>query len=448
MTTEKGNKKILIENWKPVLEQDGVAKIENSHRQYVTAQLLENADMEAKNLASQLQEQNLNEAAPTNVTAGIQNFNPVLINLIRRSAPNMIAFDLTGVQPMSGPTGLIFALRAHSGAQPDSTAVDTSGTKRDQWAEDGKAPTELFKDQADTQLSGTGTHNPGYSAYAVGSGLATSDGEALGAVGSFNEVSITIEKVTVTAKTRALKAEYSLELQQDLKAIHGLDAETELSNILATEILAEINREVVETVRRVAKIAPGEKQYASGVLVVDTFGATILGTAGVFDLEVNTDGRWQAEKFKALLFKINKEANAIAKDTRRGRGNFIVASSDVVSALDLSGKLDYAPRVENDLNADDTGPTFVGTLQGRYKVYVDPFLTYDEIIVGYKGNSPFDAGMFYCPYVPLQMVKAMGENTFQPKMAFKTRYGIVANPFTTNNLHGNSYYRKFRILNL
>lgn len=439
-TESKGMAAVLQEKWDPILNVDGVEKIADRHRRLVTAQLLENTE------TVQLQ-----EAGPTNQTAGVQNFDPVLINLIRRAAPNLIAYDLTGVQPMTGPTGLIFALRAHMGAQPDPTAVDSNGNVRDQWAAAGKADNELFKDAAPTGStgSGTGTAAPGYPNYTVGTGVSTGTGEAFGATGgtAFNEVSFTIEKTSVTAKTRALKAEYTMELQQDLKAIHGLDAETELSNILSTEILAEINREVVETVRRVAKVGAAEKTFSNGALVEDSNGP-VLGTAGVWDLEVNTDGRWQAEKMKSLLFKIGKEANAIAKDTRRGRGNFIVVSSDVATALDLAGKIDYAPAVDNNLNADDTGVTYLGMLQGRYRVYIDPYLTYDEVLVGYKGSNAFDAGLFYCPYVPLQMVKAVGENTFQPKMAFKTRYGMVANPFTTLNLHGNSYFRKFRVVNL
>lgn len=434
----KGIASVLKEKWEPILAAEGVAPIKDSHKQFVTAKLLENTEVAM-----------IQEAGPTNQTAGVQNFDPVLINLIRRAAPNLIAYDMTGVQPMSGPTGLIFALRAHAGAQPNPAGSDSNGPLRSQWAAAGKAPNELFKDAANTAFSGTGTNQPGYPNYNVGTGMSTGSAEALGAQGggTFNEVSFSIEKTTVEAKSRALKAEYTMELQQDLKAIHGLDAETELSNILSTEILAEINREVVETVRRVAKVGAAEKTYSNGGLVTDSNGA-VLGTAGVFDLEVNTDGRWQAEKLKALLLKIGKEANAIAKDTRRGRGNFIVVSSDVATALDLAGKIDYAPAVDNTLNADDTGVTFLGTLQGRYKVFIDPYLTYDEVIVGYKGSNAFDAGMFYCPYVPLQMVKALDQNTFQPKMAFKTRYGMVSNPFTTMNLNGNSYFRKFRVTNL
>lgn len=436
----KGQSGVLQEKWDAILNVDGLDSIKNNHKRFVTAKLLENTEQVT-----------LAEAGPTNQTVGVKNFDPVLINLIRRAAPNLIAYDLTGVQPMSGPTGLIFALRAHAGAQPNPSTPDSNGTIRDTWAINGKAPNELFKDAANTGAggSGTGSAAPGYPSYTVGGGLSTGAAEALGASGggSFNEVSFTIEKTSVEAKTRALKAEYTMELQQDLKAIHGLDAETELSNILSTEILAEINREVVETVRRVAKVGAAEKTFSNGQVVEDTNGV-VLGSTGVWDLELNTDGRWQAEKMKSLLFKIGKEANDIAKDTRRGRGNFIVVSSNVATALDLAGKIDYAPAVDNNLNADDTGVTFLGTLQGRYKVYIDPYLTYDEVLVGYKGSNAFDAGLFYCPYVPLQMVKALGENTFQPKMAFKTRYGMVANPFTTLNLHGNSYFRKFRVTNL
>lgn len=437
----------------------GFDSIKTHERKRHTAQLLENTEREY-----------IKEA---NVTTGVDNVDPILINLVRRTAPNLLAYDLVGVQPMTGPTGLIFAMRSHYGDQPQGpfgrpgdartgfetgAAVDSQGdTPAQQNGIDGKATNEAFYNEADTPFSGTGTQTsnlsaPDYNAYTTGTGFSTTAAETLGgpatADAAWAEMSFTIEKTSVEAQSRGLKAEYSTEVQQDLRAVHGLDAETELSNILSTEILAEINREITNRIRQVAKIAPAEVLYSNGSVVLDSFGAPILGTVGLFDLDANTDGRWQAEKFKALLFKINKEANAIAKDTRRGRANFIVCSSDVASALDLSGKLEYAPAVDNNLTVDDTGNTFVGILQKRFKVYIDPYLGYDEIIVGYKGSSQMDAGFFYCPYVPLQMHRAIDAGTFQPKIAFKTRYGIVANPFTTLNANGNTYYRKFKIQNL
>lgn len=370
---------------------------------------------------------------------------------------------------MKGPSGLIFALRSHYGAQPQGpfgrpgdartpfqtgSALNTDGfTKAQQNGIDGSATNEASYKEARTPFSGKGTQTsnltaPDYNAYDVGVGMTTPEGEVLGSVGNpWGEMSFTIEKTNVVALERGLKAEYTTELAQDLRSVHGLDAETELSNILSTEILAEINREVVNTIRKTAKIATGSVQYSNGIIVTDTAGAPILGTAGLFDIEKNSDGRWQAEKLKSLLMKINKEANAIAKDTRRGRGNFIICSSDVASALDLAGKLIYAPAVDNNLTVDDTGNTFVGVLQGRFKVYVDPYLGYDEVIVGYKGPNQMDAGVFYCPYVPLQIAKTIDPNTAQPKIFYKTRYGMVANPFTApvNVRNANSYYRKFKV---
>lgn len=438
----------------------GFAKIQETQKKTITARLLENTEREL-----------IKET--TNRTTGVDNVDPVLISLVRRTAPNLLAYDLVGVQPMTGPTGLIFAMRAHYGTQPQGPfgrpgdartgfqtgdEVDSQGdTTAQQNGIDGSATNEAFYNEANNVYTGTGTQTsnasaPNYSAYSVGTAFGTSYGETLGrglsGDGDFAEMSFTIEKTSVEAQTRALKAEYTHELSQDLKAVHGLDAETELSNILSTEILAEINREIVNRIRQVAKIAPGENTYSNGSLVLDSNDAPVVGTAGLFDLEINSDGRWSAEKYKSLLMKINKEANAIAKDTRRGRGNFIVCSSDVASVLDLTGKLDYAPAIDNNLNVDDTGNTYVGMLQGRYKVYIDPYLGYDEIIVGYKGANQMDAGFFYCPYVPLQMMRAIGENTLQPKIAFKTRYGVVANPFTTLNANANSYYRKFKVSNL
>lgn len=457
----------IKDKWKPLIESKdesgedlGFGDIKDVERKRITARLLENTEREY-----------LKET--TNQTTGVDNVDPVLINLVRRTAPNLLAYDLVGVQPMTSPTGLIFAMRAHYGDQPkgpfgrpgdarsgfqSGDDLDSQGdTQAEQWGIDGKAPNEAFYNEADTTHAGTGTQTsnataPDYNAYSVGTAFGTNYGEQLGGSGSgdgtWNEMSFTIEKTSVEAQTRALKAEYTTEIAQDLKSVHGLDAETELSNILSTEILAEINREIVNRLRQVAKIAPAEATYSNGSVVLDTNGNPVTGTTGLFDLEENTDGRWQAEKFKALLMKINKEANAIAKDTRRGRGNFIVCSSDVAAALDLAGKLDYAPATDNNLTVDDTGNTFVGILQGRFKVYIDPYIGYDEVIVGYKGSNQMDAGFFYCPYVPLQLHRAQDPNTFQPKIAFKTRYGVVSNPFTTMKANGNTYYRKFKVANL
>lgn len=455
----------IKEKWQPLIEgvdedgnELGLPAIASYDKKRIVARLLENTE-----------KQYLAE----NQTTGIDIVDPVLINLVRRTAPNLMAYDTVGVQPMNGPTGLIFALRAHRGAQPvgpfgrpgDARSgfetgddVDSQGdTTSEQWGIDGKATNEILFGEADTTFSGTGTQTsnataPNYTAYSVGTGLGTNVAENLGGPGTndgdFGEVSFTIEKRSVEAKERTLKADYTVQIAQDLKAVHGLDAETELSNILSTEILAEKNREIINRIRQIAKIAPAEALYSNGSVVTDSAGDVTLGTVGLFDLDANTDGRWQAEKFKALLMKINKEANSIAKDTRRGRGNFLIVSSDVASALDLAGKLDYAPAADNTLNVDDTGNTYVGMLQGRFKVYVDPYLDYDEVIVGYKGPNQMDAGMFYCPYVPLQMFRATDPNTFQPKIAYRTRYGIVANPFTTLKANSNSYFRKFKIDNL
>jgi hypothetical protein len=462
----------LVEKWKPLLDHDG--GISDSHRRAVTAVLLENQEKFLQEEQSFQSGFNLMET-PTNAgnaaggsgafsgssaaagpTAG---FDPVLISLIRRSMPNLVAYDLAGVQPMSGPTGLIFAMRSRY-AGP--------GTP-------GQGGTEAFFDEADTAFSGqdhgfdlagsdnvaglgttsqTGSNpsalNPVGSAsslgYTVGQGMATGDAEALDGTGSdaFNEMAFSIEKVTVTAKSRALKAEYSLELAQDLKAIHGLNAEAELANILSTEILAEINREVIRTIYKVAEQ-----------------GATLnTATAGEFNLDVDSNGRWSVEKFKGLLFQIERDANQIAQRTRRGKGNIVLCSADVASALTMAGILDYTPALNANLSVDDTGNTFAGTINGKYRVYIDPYAANNSAnqyyVVGYKGTSPYDAGIFYCPYVPLQMVRAVGENSFQPKIGFKTRYGLVANPFAEGTTQGlgrlrvnaNRYYRRVKVTNL
>jgi hypothetical protein len=398
-------------------------------------------------------------AAAGGPTAG---FDPVLISLIRRSMPNLVAYDLAGVQPMSGPTGLIFAMRSRytnqSGNEAFFNEVDSAFSGQDA----GRDETAGFSDTAaGIGTTAQGGTNPSVlnpvgtatsTAYNVGQGMVTGDAENLDGTGSdaFNQMAFSIEKVTVTAKSRALKAEYSLELAQDLKAIHGLNAEAELANILSTEILAEINREVIRTIYKVAE--QGAVQNTA--------------TAGIFDLDVDSNGRWSVEKFKGLLFQIERDANAIAQRTRRGKGNIVMCSADVASALTMAGVLDYTPALNSNLNVDDTGNTFAGTLMGKFKVYIDPYsanLTTANAtpgnqyyVVGYKGSSPYDAGLFYCPYVPLQMVRAVGENSFQPKIGFKTRYGLVANPFAEGTDQGlgrlqvnaNRYYRRVAVKNL
>ena len=422
----------LLNKWKPVLEHSALPDIGNSHKTAVTAQILENTETAIREGQSYGASAHLlGEAAPATNTADVGNYDPVLINLVRRAMPNLIAYDIVGVQPMTGPTGLIFAMRSVYGAGNQTNTGNV----------------EALFDEADTDFSSSndsthaGSTGAGATA-ATGVGLATATAEALGDGGTdFAEMSFQIDKVTVSAKSRALKAEYSTELAQDLKAIHGLDAEQELSNMLSAELLAEINREVVRTVYNTATAgAQGE-----------------VATDGTFNLDVDANGRWSVEKFKGLMFQIEKEANAIAKATRRGKGNIIICSSDVASALQMAGVLDYAPALNsNNLNPDDTGNTFVGVLNGRYKVYIDPYSTANYLVVGYKGSNAFDAGIFYCPYVPLQMVKAVGENDFQPKIGFKTRYGMAANPFVSpageQNIAAtagvNTYYRIMRVDNL
>jgi hypothetical protein len=390
-------------------------------------------------------------AAAGGPTAG---FDPVLISLIRRSMPNLIAYDICGVQPMNGPTGLIFAMRSRytdqGGPETFFDEVDSAFSGQDSGFDNNAGMTGESVGMGTTGQTGTnpGLLNPqsGQTAttYSVGQGMRTDDAEALGFGDQFNQMAFSIEKVTVTAKSRALKAEYSLELAQDLKAIHGLNAEAELANILSTEILAEINREVIRTIYRVAE---------SGA-------QANTATAGTFDLDVDSNGRWSVEKFKGLIFQIERDANAIAQRTRRGKGNTIICSADVASALAMAGVLDYTPALNANLNVDDTGNTFAGVLQGKYRVYIDPYAAnvaaQQYYVVGYKGSSPYDAGLFYCPYVPLQMVRAVGENTFQPKIGFKTRYGMVANPFAEGRTQGlgaltvnaNRYYRRVKVANL
>jgi hypothetical protein len=446
----------LQKKWKPILEHPELPEIKDAYKRAVTTMLLEN------------QEQHLKESAPTNfsanldgpTTSNVARWDPILISLVRRAMPNLIAYDICGVQPMSGPTGLIFAMRSRyinqTGPEALYQEADTGfgGSGSTGTTADGVYDTSTFAANSsgvDPFETANGPTKPNSNAYG-GRGYPTVNGEALGdtANNPFPQMAFSIEKTTVEAKTRALKAEYTMELAQDLKAIHGLDAETELANILSSEILAEINREVVRTLYQTAKLGA-----RSGT----------TQTAGVFDLNVDSNGRWSVEKFKGLLYQIERECNMIAKETRRGKGNFVLCSADVASALSMAGILDYAPALSTNLNVDDTGNTFAGVLNGRLRVYIDPYASmttaHDFFMVGYKGSSAYDAGMFYCPYVPLQMVRAVGEQSFQPKIGFKTRYGLVNNPFATISggvsvtdptaagaKRSNCYYRIVKVTNL
>jgi hypothetical protein len=437
----------LIEKWAPVLNEESAGTIKDSHRKAVTAAILENQEIALREQG--LMEGPTNSAAAGTVASGgaADNWNPVLIALVRRAMPNLMAYDICGVQPMSGPTGLIFAMKSRykttkagvvngDEALFAEAAVGFSGDSATT-ANGGSSGLEGLTD-ANTDSSIDNERTGPY----AGDAYTTTEAEALGEAGgeAFAEMGFTIDKATVTAKSRALKAEYSLELAQDLKAIHGLDAETELANILSTEIMAEINREVVRTINSQAKTGAGTNNTAIN---------------GIFDLQTDADGRWSVEKFKGLIVQIEREANTIAKETRRGKGNFMICSSDVASALSASGMLDYAPAMNTTLNVDDTGNTFAGVLNGRMRVYIDPYATADYVNVGYKGTNPYDAGLFYCPYVPLTMVRAVGEDTFQPKIGFKTRYGMVSNPFVGASpadglaaAKSNQYYRIFRVDNI
>lgn len=427
----------LMEKWAPVLDE-GVA-IKDHHRRQVTAAILENQERALREERSALNGfLTENAAAPANATGSVSNFDPVLISLVRRSMPNLIAYDVCGVQPMNGPTGLIFAMKARYG----------SGATTSREALFNEAETRFGGDSGGTHdsdnasgFNGVDSEGARLTALAAG-GMPTADAEALGATGgsAFNEMGFTIEKQTVTAKSRALKAEYSLELAQDLKAIHGLDAETELANILSTEILAEINREVIRTINSQAKTGAQQSNVTA---------------KGIFNMSADTDGRWSAEKFKGLGVHIDREANTIAKETRRGKGNIVICSSDVATALAAAGTLDYSPALASNLQVDDTGNTFAGLLNGRIKVYIDPYASTDYITVGYKGSNPYDSGVFYCPYVPLQMVKAVAENSFAPKIGFKTRYGMASNPFVgaapsdgLATVKTNQYYRISKVTNI
>ena len=433
--------------WQPVLEHTDLPKIGDSYRRAVTATILENQERAMKEDAAFL-----NEAAPTNSTgASISNWDPILISLVRRAMPNLIAYDIAGVQPMTGPTGLIFAMRSRYDSQSGTEAMfdeadtDFSGRNKAGSSVDG------FSSTAHSGTNPEVLNDSPAGTYTTGTAMTTAAAEALGDASgnSFAEMAFSIEKSTVTAKSRALKAEYTMELAQDLKAIHGLDAETELANILSAEILAEINREVVRTIYTNA-----EKGSPAGHVT----------TAGVFDLDTDSNGRWSVERFKGLMFNLERDANRIAQRTRRGKGNIIITSADVASALQMAGVLDYTPALNNNLNVDDTGNTFAGVLNGRFKVYIDPYSANSAsahyYVVGYKGTSPYDAGMFYCPYVPLQMVRAVGQDTFQPKIGFKTRYGLQANPFAeagtgdaavingAGSANANRYYQRTQVANL
>jgi len=432
----------LQQKWNGVLDHPDLPSIADPYRKAVTAVVLENQAVEMQKAGM------ITETISNTTGAAIQNFDPILISLVRRSLPNLIAYDVCGVQPMTGPTGLIFAMRSRYSSQTGTEAFYNEANTFFSGSNAAITAAQLAQ-ITNLTLAANTTETFTSNAFAV-SAMTTNQGENLGdgaAGNTFQEMAFSIEKVTVTAKTRALKAEYSMELAQDLKAVHGLDAETELANILSTEILAEINREVIRTIYGVAKL---------GAQVGTT-------TRGIFDLDTDSNGRWMVEKIKGLAFQIEREANTIAKQTRRGKGNIMLCSSDVASALAMAGILDYQSALQGQVNltVDDTGNTFAGTLFGRIKVYIDPYFpagsTNEFAVVGYKGSNAYDAGLFYCPYVPLQMVRAVDTGTFQPKIGFKTRYGLVSNPFadgTTAATQGaltaqsNVYYRGFVVKNL
>jgi len=439
----------LVKKWAPVLDHPELPKVTDNYKKAVTAVILENQERALREDRAFMA-----EAAPLNSTdaTNIQNWDPILISLVRRAMPNLIAYDICGVQPMTGPTGLIFAMRAKfntqgGGAEALFDAADTDFSGRN------KAGSSVggFSSTADSGTNPALLNDASPGTFTTGTGMTTAAAESLGDASgnSFAEMAFSIEKSTVTARSRALKAEYTMELAQDLKAIHGLDAETELANILSSEILAEINREVVRTIYTNAE---------AGASVGTT-------TSGIFDLDTDSNGRWSVERFKGLMFQIERDANAIAIRTRRGKGNILITSSDVASALQMAGVLDYTPALNNNLNVDDTGNTFAGVLNGRYKVYIDPYSANQAAkqyyVVGYKGSSQYDSGIFYCPYVPLQMVRAVGQDNFQPKIGFKTRYGIQANPFAeagaatataiingAGSANSNRYYRRVQVINL
>jgi hypothetical protein len=439
----------LQKKWAPILEHEELEAIKDPYKKAVTALVLENQEQAMRQDRKMLNE--IADPGPTNIAGGVQNFDPILISLVRRALPNLIAYDVAGVQPMTGPTGLIFAMRARYTGQgtgnPEAFYNEANTIFSGNTSQAGPYNNYGFAGTGLTDTSNNVTSSFTANAFTTGIGMQTALAEYLGSESNsvFQQMAFSIEKVTVTAQSRALKAEYSLELAQDLKAIHGLDAETELSNILSTEILAEINREVIRTI------------YTTAVLGAQ-FGTV---TSGYFDLDTDSNGRWSVERFKGLIFQIERDANVIAKQTRRGKGNVLIVSSDVASAMAMAGVLSYTPALQADLQVDDTGNTFAGMLHGRIKVYIDPYFggytsNQELVTIGYKGSSPYDAGIFYCPYVPLQMVRAVDQFTFQPKIGFKTRYGMVANPFAQGLTQGNGmlqartnvYYRIFGVKNL
>jgi hypothetical protein len=441
----------LVEKWAPVLNEESAGEIKDSHRRAVTAAILENQEKAFAEQA-QLNEVNTNASVTTAAGSAGANWDPILIALVRRAMPNLMAYDVCGVQPMTGPTGLIFAMKSRYKTSANEVTADDEALFSEAITaysgdsaggdQPGARGVSGLEGATDTNVD-SGINDSG-SSYVpvVNRGMSTATAEGLGTGQQFNEMGFTIEKATVTAVSRALKAEYTLELAQDLKAIHGLDAETELANILSTEILAEINREVVRTINSQAKIGALQSN---------------MTTRGIFDLSTDADGRWSVEKFKGMLVQIERECNVIAKETRRGKGNVVICSSDVATALAAAGMLDYSPALSTNLQVDDTGNTFAGVLNGRTRVYIDPYAVGDYVTVGYKGTNPYDSGVFYCPYVPLQMVRAVGENDFQPRIGFKTRYGIIANPYAgtgapqsdlANTVRQNQYYRIFRVDNI
>lgn len=446
------------QKWAEVINHADLPEIKDPYKRAVTAVMLENQEKALQE--ERAQSGFLSEAAPANATgSGVANWDPILISLVRRSMPNLMAYDVASVQPMSGPTGLIFAMKSRYTSQSGTEALfneaDTdfssssfsgaTGTPKNGThggTSDSLPGTDSVVNAGGAGTAGTAAADTVADPFGVGAGMTTAEGEALGdsSTNAFGQMAFSIEKATVTARTRALKAEYTMELAQDLKAVHGLDAETELANILSAEILAEINREVIRTINVKAKLGAQTANITS---------------AGTFNLVTDADGRWSVEKFKGLLVQLDREANQIAKETRRGKGNFIICSSDVATALAAAGVLDYAPALSTSLQVDDTGNTFAGTLLGRIKVYIDPYASVDYINVGYRGTNPYDAGMFYCPYVPLTMVRAVDQGTFQPKIGFKTRYGMVANPFVgsapgndTGLNRSNQYFRIFKVTGL
>ena len=447
--------------WQPVLDHPDLPEVKDNYKRAVTSVILENQEK-----ALREDEAFLSEAAPANATgSGVTNWNPILISLVRRAMPNLIAYDVCGVQPMSGPTGLIFAMRSRYATQGGTEALFNEADSDFTGRNAAGSATGGFSATAQAGTNPAILNDSSAGTYTTGTAMTTAKAEALGDASgnAFAEMAFSIEKSTVTAKSRALKAEYTMELAQDLKAIHGLDAETELSNILSAEILAEINREVVRSIYIGAEFGQADNDNSDAAINTTN--------AGIFDLDTDSNGRWSVERFKGLMFALERDANTIAQRTRRGKGNVIICSSDVASALQMAGVLDYQSSLSNSLNVDDTGNTFVGVLNGKFKVYIDPYSanlggnaspTKQFYVVGFKGSSPYDAGIFYCPYVPLQMVRAVGQDSFQPKIGFKTRYGLVANPFAGSDVTGtgaitadgltaansNRYYRRVQVANI